>query len=303
EAPRGFRLPQGTSMGRVRLQVGNLERSLPFYQDVLGFGSVGQDGTREVLAAQGDNSPLVELHEHPGARPAARRGSLGLYHFAILLPTRASLGRFVRHLGELGVRAGEGDHLVSESFYLQDPDNLGIEVYADRPRSTWRRVGRELMMATDPVDVAGLLDAAGQTRWTGMPSGTTIGHVHLHVGDIPQAADFYSEAVGFDRTVWHYPGALFFAAGGYHHHLGTNTWAGSGAQPPAPGDARLLEWNIELPHASSVSAARESLHLSGFTTEWRDASGSGPELVTRDPWGTQLRISTTSESPNTPAAT
>jgi catechol 2,3-dioxygenase len=303
EAPRGFRLPRETRLGWVRLQVADLERSLTYYQDVLGFGNVGQEGRRAVLGVKGDNTPLVELHEHPGARAAARRGSLGLYHFAILLPNRPSLGRFVRHLGELAVRAGEGDHLVSESFYLQDPDNLGIEVYADRPRDTWRRVGRELMMATDPVDVAGLLDAAGNTRWTGMPPGTTIGHVHLHVGDIAQAADFYSESVGFDRTVWHYPGALFFAAGGYHHHLGTNTWAGSGAQPPAPGDARLLEWNIELPNASSVSAARESLHQGGFTTEWRDDSRSGPELVTRDPWGTQLRISTRAEAHLTPAAT
>jgi catechol 2,3-dioxygenase len=285
------------------LQVADLKRSLTYYQDVLGFGNAGQEERRAVLGATGDNTPLVELHEHPGARAAARRGSLGLYHFAILLPNRASLGRFVRHLGELGVRAGEGDHLVSESFYLQDPDNLGIEVYADRPRSNWRRVGRELMMATDPVDVTGLLDAAGNTRWTGMPPGTTIGHVHLHVGSVSQAADFYSESVGFDRTVWHYPGALFFAAGGYHHHLGTNTWAGSGAQPPAPEDARLLEWNIELPNASSVSAARESLRQGGFTTEWRDDSRRGPELVTRDPWGTQLRISTRAEPHLTPAAT
>src|ERR671920_1258612 len=137
-------------------------------------------GPNAVLASNGDDTPLVELRELRGARPVPRKGTLGLYHFAVLLPDRPSLGRFVRHLAEIGVRAGAGDHLGSESFYLQDPDNLGIEVYADRPRSTWRRVGRELMMATDPVDVGGLLQAAGQETWTGAPAGTTVGHVHLH---------------------------------------------------------------------------------------------------------------------------
>ena len=125
-----------------------------------------------------------------------------LFHFAILLPDRPSLGRFVRHLGDIGARAGAGDHLVSESLYLQDPDNLGIEVYADRPRVTWRRIGRELMMATDPLDIPGLIQAGGQLPWEGMPAGTTIGHVHLHVGDLQRAATFYSEALGLDRMVW-----------------------------------------------------------------------------------------------------
>lgn len=290
QAPRGFRLPDTTRLGRVRLQVGDLTRSLPFYQDVLGLRPVERDASRIVLAAHEDDKPLVEFRERRGARPVPHRGCLGLYHFAILLPDRPSLGRFVRHLGDIGAPAGAGDHLVSESFYLQDPDNLGIEVYADRPRSTWRRVGRELMMATDPVDVAGLLQAAGNAAWNGMPADTTIGHVHLHVGNIEQAAAFFSEALGFDRTVWHYPGGLFFAAAGYHHHLGTNTWAGSGARPPAAEDARLLEWTIELPDVASVSAAAVSLTRGGYTTEWEGDSGQGAELLARDPWGTQLRL-------------
>jgi catechol 2,3-dioxygenase len=140
----------------------------------------------------------VELRELAGARPVPRKGALGLYHFAILLPDRPSLGRLVRHLGEIGVRAGAGDHLVSESFYLQDPDNLGIEVYADRPRSTWRRVGRELMMATDPVDLGALLQTAAEARWSGTPAGTTLGHVHLYVGKLEQADAFYLASVGCD---------------------------------------------------------------------------------------------------------
>jgi catechol 2,3-dioxygenase len=286
EPPRGFRLPAGIRIGPVKLQVAELTRSLAFYQDVLGLRALGGNSTRAVLAPESDDTPLIELRERRGAGAVAHRGRLGLYHFAILLPDRPSLGRFVKHLGEIGARAGAGDHLVSESLYLQDPDNLGIEVYADRPRSTWRRIGRELMMATDPIDMAGLIEAAGDTRWASMPAGTKMGHVHLHVGDIPQAADFYSEALGFDRTVWHYPGALFFAAGGYHHHLGTNTWAGAGAVPPAEQDARLLEWTIEVPDMGSVSALGENLTRLGYTAE----RGSESELVTRDPWGTQLRI-------------
>lgn len=286
EAPRGFRLPTGTRLGVVRLQVADLARSLKFYEEILGLRMVHRDDTSATLAAHGDDAALVELRARHGARPMVQRGRLGLYHFAILLPDRASLGRFVRHLGEIGAHAGAGDHLVSEAMYLQDPDNLGIEVYADRPRESWRRVGRELMMATDPVDVADLLQAAGDTPWRGMPAGTTIGHVHLHVGDITRSAEFFSETLGFDRMVWHYPGALFLAAGGYHHHLGTNTWAGAGAALPEEDDARLLEWTIELPDMDNLAALEASLKQAGVASE-RAAKG---ELLTQDPWGTAIRM-------------
>jgi catechol 2,3-dioxygenase len=292
QAPGSFRLPDSTRLGSVRLQVSDLTRSLAFYQNVLGLHRLAGDAASAMLGVPGAATPLVELRELRGARPVPRRGALGLYHFAILLPHRPSLGRFLRHLGEVGARAGASDHLVSESLYLQDPDNLGIEVYADRPRSSWRRVGRELMMATDPIDTAGLLEAAGNTSWESMPTGTTIGHVHLHVGDLEQAAGFYSEGIGLDRTVWHYPGALFMAAGGYHHHLGTNTWAGVGATPALEQDARLLEWTIELPDPAKLSNLAESLSRSGYSVRWEEDSAARSELVTRDPWETQLRVRT-----------
>ena len=285
ERPRGFRQPDALRLGPVRLAISDLDRSLDFYENVLGMRVVRRDDRGATLAAHGDDRPLVELVEQRGARPAPQRGRLGLYHFAILLPDRPPLGRFVRHLAETNARAGAGDHLVSEAFYLQDPDNLGIEVYADRPRSAWRRVGRELMMATDPVDVAGLVKAAGDERWRGMPAGTVMGHVHLHVGDIARAAAFYSDALGLDRTVWQYPGALFMSAGGYHHHLGANTWAGSGATSPTDEDARLVEWTIELPDARDVMATAGSLAADGHPVEH-----DGDELVTRDPWDTQVRV-------------
>ena len=264
EAPSGYRLPAGTHLGPVRLQIADLGRSIAFYETTLGMRVLHRDTSHAVLGARQDEMPLVELHERPGARPAPRRGRLGLYHFAILLPDRASLGRYVRYLAEIGASVGAADHLVSESLYLQDPDNLGIEIYADRPRGTWRRMGRELMMATDPLDTPGLIREAGTAPWTGMPQGTVMGHVHLHVGDLATAASFFSETLGFDRTVWHYPGALFLAADGYHHHLGANTWAGAGATPPTAEDAQLLEWTIIVPN--------------------------GKSLVTHDPWGTAIRV-------------
>ena len=290
DAPSGYRLPEGTRLGRVRLQIADLVRSLAYYEGTLGLRVLGRNGSRALLGAQQGDTPLVELHERPGVRPAPRRGRLGLYHFAILLPDRSSLGRFVRHVGETGERVGAADHLVSESLYLQDPDNLGIEVYADRPRNTWRRIGRELMMATDPLDVAGLVRAAGADPWTGLPGGTVMGHVHLHVGDLAAASAFFSQGLGFDRTVWQYPGALFFGAGGYHHHLGTNTWAGSGATPPPAEEAQLLEWTIELPDAASLDAAAESLVRAGYPAERGGDTGIGPVLRIRDPWGTPIRI-------------
>ena len=285
-AQGGYRLPEATRLGQVRLQIADLERSLEFYQHVLGLRVVERHSGGAALAAYGDDRVLVELEERPGALPAGRRGQLGLFHFAILLPDRGALGRLARHMAQSGVRLGEGDHLVSEAFYLQDPDGLGIEVYADRPRSAWRRVGRELMISTETVDVEDLLREAGEESWTGMPAGTVIGHVHLHVGDLDKASAYFSEALGFDRITWSYPGALFLGAGGYHHHLGTNTWAGSGAQPPEDATARLLEWTIELPDAASVGAAGLSLAQAEYAA---DPVADG-EIVTRDPWGTAIRI-------------
>lgn len=290
EVPRGFRLPAALRLGPVHLQVADLARSAAFYTETLGLRLIERDAAGAVLGAHGGDLPLVVLHERAGARPAPRRGRTGLFHFAILLPERAALGRFVRHLSEIGAQAGAGDHLVSEALYLQDPDNLGIEVYADRPRDTWKRLGRELMMATDPVDMAGLVRAAGDEPWTGMPAGTTIGHLHLHVGDLAAASAFYHGALGFDRMVWQYPGALFLAAGGYHHHLGTNTWAGSGAAAPAADEAQLLEWTIELPDPASLLAVTESLGLAGHEAEASTSAQGSVGVAVRDPWGTRLRL-------------
>ena len=284
--PPGYRLPPTLRLGPVRLQVADLGRSIAYYERVVGLRTLERGDGRATLGAQDDSTPLVRLAERPGAVPVPRRGRLGLYHFAILLPDRPSLGRFAGHLASLGEYAGMADHLVSEAFYLTDPDGLGIEVYADRPRETWAVHGGRLAMATDPLDLESLTKATGGRRWSGAPPGTRIGHIHLYVDDLERAGAFYHEGLGLDRISLEFPGALFLSAGGYHHHLGTNTWA-AGAPKPAEGDARLLEWIIQLPGADDVEAAARSLRERAYpvAADKRDA-------LATDPWGTNLRLTT-----------
>ncbi len=282
--PPGFRLPDASHIGRVRLQIADLERSVAYYETVIGFRVIERSAGFAALGPHGEDHILLELHEKPGVHSVARRGHLGLYHFAILLPDRAALGRFLAHLEELGQYAGMSDHLVSEALYLTDPDGLGIEVYADRPRATWRLNGDQLAMASNPLDVPSVIAAGNGERWNGAPSGTVIGHVHLYVRDIDQAAAFYHEGLGLDKIVWSYPGALFMSAGGYHHHLGTNTWA-AGAPLATPDDARMIEWELVVPTAEAIDGASRSLENGGF-----DVTRDGDSATARDPWGIQLRL-------------
>ena len=288
--PGGYRLPDATRPGAVRLQIVDLDRSIRYYEQVLGLRVLRREGSQAVLGTQDGITALVELHTRPGVRPAPPRATLGLFHFAILLPDRASLGRFVRHLADIDAHVGMADHLVSEAIYLTDPDGLGIEVYADRPRETWRpapaRHGEalELAMTTDPLDVEDLVSAAGGAAWTGMPAGTVMGHVHLHVGDLDRGAAFYHDAIGFDKIVWSYPGALFLSAGGYHHHLGTNTW--SRGPNPAEDQARLLSWDIVVPAQSDADAAAANVAARGYEVRQED-DGAWRAV---DPWGTALRL-------------
>ena len=293
--PNGYRLPEETRLGPVRLQISDLNRSLEYYERVMGFRVTDRKSDRVSLSAHGDDTVLIELVERKGARAIPRRGRLGLYHYAILLPDRASLGKFLVHLSELGVYAGMSDHLVSEALYLTDPDGLGIEVYADRPRNQWKHEQRQLTMATNPLNVQDLVAATNGEKWTGMTAGTIVGHVHLYVDDIDQAASFFHEGLGLDKMVWSYPGALFLSAGGYHHHLGTNTWA-AGAPRAEDDDARLLEWTVIVPSATDAADAARSIAAAGYAVEQTPGDDARVDSwLATDPWGTNVRITPVSE--------
>jgi catechol 2,3-dioxygenase len=285
-APPAYQLPADLRLGAVRLQIADLERSIAYYERVTGLRVLERTASSATMGAHDDDTALVELRERAGATPVPRRGRLGLYHFAILLPDRAALGRFVAHLSNIDEYAGMSDHLVSESIYLTDPDGLGIEVYADRPRSSWRMQGRSIAIATLPLDAQDLVRAGAGESWRGAPKGTRIGHVHLHVSDLDQAASFYHAGLGLDKVVLDFPGALFLSAGGYHHHLGTNTWA-TGAAPATDNDARLLEWTVQLPSGKDVYEAARSLAAGGH-----EIAQDGEDAVSADPWGTRVRLTT-----------
>lgn len=282
-AAGGVRLPAATRIGRVKLRVADLERSLGFYTSAMGFEIHDRRSGAAMMGPPG--AELLELVEVPGAPPKPERAT-GLYHYAVLLPSRADLGRMLRHLIETRTPLqGASDHLVSEALYLADPDENGIEIYRDRPRAEWPVQGDRIRMATDPLDADGILgeEAREGQPFAGLPSGTTIGHIHLQVGDIPPADQFYVQRLGFDVVVA-MPSALFVSAGGYHHHVGMNTWTSRG-QGPVSGTAGLEEFEIVFPDAATRDEAAQRIQASG-----QAAPGLAEAPVARDPWGNVIRL-------------
>jgi catechol 2,3-dioxygenase len=280
------KLHPDTRPGPVALTVPNLRRSLDFYTYSLGLQvHKHQDSVASLGAGEED---LLVLHEMPGARQT--RGTTGLYHFALLLPSRAHLGRALAHLVENNTALqGAADHLVSEALYLADPDGNGIELYRDRPREEWTFDADGLRMATDPLDVEGLSAEGARSgeTWSGMPSGTVMGHVHLRVSDIPAAEHFYRDLLGLDLMTRFGASASFLSAGGYHHHLAANTWGGVDVPPPPVDAAGLREWTLVVPDENEVNKVDERLRAGGVKTE-RLKHG----LWTRDPAGNALVLRT-----------
>jgi catechol 2,3-dioxygenase len=255
-----------TSVGLLSLTVADLERSLAFYTQAIGLALLEREGLRAILGVAGQ--PLLALTEQPGASnwPRGGRSYTGLYHFAILLPTRADLGRWLRHWLSLGLGLpGQGDHLVSEALYLEDPDGHGIEMYQDRPRDQWQWANGRVRMTTDPVDIRGLLADAERSGhpWDGLPAGTRLGHMHLQVGDIAQARAFYHDVLGFD-VVAEMPSALFVSAGGYHHHIGMNTWHSRGGGPAPADSVSLRHFTVELPSEEARAAVVARIAAAGL---------------------------------------
>jgi catechol 2,3-dioxygenase len=270
-----------TRMGPVELSVADLERSLDYWQRTVGLRLLERENG---AASLGTDTELVSLTEEPGAQPDL--GHTGLFHVALLVPDRPSLARWLAHAAREGVQlTGLSDHAVSEAIYMRDPDHHGIEIYADRPRTLWEgEVSR--LMTTLPIDVDDLLaelDDPAAEPFEGLPDGTAVGHVHLRVADIPAAVDFYNRVLGFDVMAQAGPAAAFLSAGGYHHHVGANTWESRGASPAPPGSATLRHATIVVPDAAELDRVVGRVADDGQEPEPHSAGGAGGGVLVRDP--------------------
>jgi len=284
DSTRAARIAPDTMLGPVRLAVSDLGRSRGFYEQAIGLRASELDDGTLALGPAGE-SALVELRGDSSA-PRLNRRAPGLYHLAILVPTRRDLAFALARLAQARWPLdGASDHLVSEALYLSDPDGNGIEIYRDRPREEWPRSGDRLEMATLPLDLDGLIDELRDASelQTQAPAGTRIGHVHLQVADIAEAEAFYHGVLGFDVMVRGYPGALFVSAGGYHHHIGLNTWHSAGAGPATEGSVGLRSFTVELADRSELGAVLGRVRAAGIATS------DVPEgVLVRDPFGTAV---------------
>jgi catechol 2,3-dioxygenase len=270
-----------TIVGPVSLTVADLPRALAFYTDRLGF-RVRQDGDGTARLGAG-GSDLLVLVERKGARRAP--GSTGLFHFAVLLPSREALARALARLVDTRTPLqGTADHLVSEALYLADTEGNGIELYRDRPREEWAWEDGAIRMTTEPLDLSALLEEgrAIGSAWRGLPEGTILGHVHLRVSVIAPAERFYCDLLGFELTTRYGTQASFVSTGGYHHHVAFNTWGGVGAPPPPGGAAGLREFVVNFPGAADVEAVLARVRAAGMTVE--------PGALVRDPSGNAVRL-------------
>jgi catechol 2,3-dioxygenase len=281
-------IDSATSLGTVTLTVNDLDGVARYYSEAIGLRELGRGSDQVDLGVEGNDRALVRLVADPDAPPRPPR-TTGLFHLAVLVPSRAALARALHRVTAAGQRfTGASDHLVSEALYLDDPEGNGIEIYRDRPRNEWNFPNGELEMATLPMDLEGVLASApeGETD-DGLPPGTGIGHVHLQVARIPDADSFWIGGVGFDPVVRSYPGALFVSAGGYHHHVGLNTWAGVGAPAPPPRARGLRDFEILLPSAGALAETVARLEAAGI--ELGEADGS---VVVADPSGNRAVLTT-----------
>ncbi len=280
-------LDPATHVGLVTIAVSSLEHSLRYYQNGLGF-AIKEQREGLVLLGAATGLPILALVEQPNAQPQPAR-TTGLYHFAILLPSRKDLGRFLSHIIESRTPlGGYADHLVSEALYLSDPDGNGIEVYHDRPRSTWTWHNGHVDMVSDPIDLEALVAEGRQdnSAWNGLPAHTTLGHIHLRAGNIPQGVQFYHDVLGFD-IVQQMPSALFVSAGGYHHHIGMNIWESRNGPQPPHNAVGLRFFTIQLPDAAALTNVVARLQAASMPVEQLEVG-----IILHDPWGNKLLLTT-----------
>ncbi|WP_345239293.1 VOC family protein [Pontibacillus salipaludis] len=282
---RTFFQDPAVRVGVVSLKVQDLPKSKAFYTNILGLKVMEEEGGKAVLSADGKD-PLVIL-EQPKSIEAKDRREAGLYHFAILLPARKDLASFIYHLTEQGIHMGAADHLVSEALYFEDPDGNGIEVYRDRPSSQWQRVNDQIVMTVDPLDGDSILSELNGDRWSGMPLGTIIGHIHLHVRDLQAAREFYCEGLGFEVTFDRLDKALFLSTSGYHHHIGLNTWKGERAKEPSTKRVGLQFYSLIFPGKEARQKATTRLRELGYRVVEDENM-----VITYDPIGNTIKLET-----------
>ncbi len=277
------KLPDDFRLGPAALRVSDAGRALDFYERNIGLEVLDRGNDRVALGAGG--APVLYLDIRPGMAPRNYKES-GLYHVAILVPDRPQLGATIARLAANNVKLGAADHLVSEAIYIWDPDNNGIEIYRDRPRSEWVWRGDHVQMVNRPLDFQGLLAEPDVEKLSRAPmkAGTRIGHIHLEVDDLNKAKRFYADVFGFSPTAT-LPGALFMAAGGYHHHLGTNIWESRSGPPPSPDTAGLSLMSVELPDAASLEALKSRLEAANISVSKND-----PGFSFTDPWHTPVAV-------------
>ncbi len=277
-------LDPATTLGAVRLTVRDLDAVQSYYERVIGLKTLDRTGDVVQLGAA-PGATLVELHGVPDA-PQRPPHTTGLFHLALLVPDRPALAQTIQRVVSTGVRfTGASDHLVSEAMYLRDPEGNGIELYRDRPRSEWQWQGENVAMDTLALDVDAVMAELPQAPDEGMPAGTIVGHVHLNIRDIAEAEAFYSGIIGFEVMVRGYPGALFVAAGGSHHHIGLNTWNGEHAPAPPAGAAGLRSFDVVLPDAAALDDVLSRVSGAGIA-----AVEAGGGTLVADPSGNHLLL-------------
>lgn len=266
----------------VELKVSDLERSLSYYQEIIGFKILEKQENKALLTADGKTA-LLSIEQRANSLPKTQK-TTGLYHFALLLPTRGDLGAVLKHFIEINERVGAGDHLVSEALYLNDPDGNGIEIYSDRPDTEWTWNGEFVAMDTLQIDAQGILAAGASTKWEGLPEGTVMGHIHLHVSELVETEKFY-KLLGFEVVTPNYPGALFMSTGKYHHHIGLNTWAGVGAPPAGENVVGLEAFSLVYPSNEALNTAIENLKTNDMNVVEENGS-----FVTKDPSQNKIKL-------------
>ncbi|HVN56081.1 MAG TPA: VOC family protein [Anaerolineaceae bacterium] len=287
---KDFYLPAETQIAYANLIVASMTRALSFYKDKLGLQVIHrQNGTAILSSSQSQPSALI-LTEDREAEPKPP-STTGLYHVAIRFPNRAGLGRALQGLIQQGWRfIGAADHGVSEAIYTVDPDGNGLELYADKPRSVWPRKNGQIAMVSDPLDLNNLLNSAGDVRENAHP-GIGVGHIHLQVGDLDRSRAFYRDLLGLEVTQEDFHGALFLAAGKYHHHIGLNIWAGKGAPRPPANSVGLKSFGLRVPDRTSRNLLADRVREAGLPVEEKqDPLSSQKSLLFHDPDGNGVEL-------------